>query len=63
MSPWRRLTNIATRPGDDPEEALQKRLQIAMTAVSVPAVGLWGLAFLVIGRADAALFTFFWLEG
>jgi guanylate cyclase len=35
-----------------------KRLQVAMTLVSIPMVGIWGLLIIAVGRPDAGLQTF-----
>jgi class 3 adenylate cyclase len=49
------LLDIAALPGDDPELALKKRLQLAMAASSVPAVFSNGALLFAFGRLDAAL--------
>src|SRR5688572_19677331 len=49
------ILDIAALPGDDPELALKKRLQIAMAASSIPAVGSCGALLFAFGRLDAAL--------
>jgi guanylate cyclase len=50
-----RFVDIATEPADSHDVRLQKRLQIAMAAASIPAVAAWGLAFVAQGHAHLAV--------
>jgi guanylate cyclase len=60
---WQRLMAAASHPGDGEELRMQKRLQITMSVMSVPAVAFWGASFLAFGRLDAALLPFAYSVG
>jgi guanylate cyclase len=45
-------------PGDSAEERMLKRLQVAMTTVSIPFVAVWGLGIMAVGRPDAGVQPF-----